>query len=285
MPEVTPRPPWRDMDLATLERAYSPSSALDGPLDPFIQAYVDKSRQAYDLCPGMVTLAYGDKATQTIDIVAPEAPGAVPLLIFIHGGYWQELSKREAFFPAPDALARGMAFATVDYSLCPDVTLDDIVECCAAVTRLITEAGALGVDPGRVVLSGSSAGAHLAAMVCARLPAALRPAGVVLLSGVFDLEPLIDTYINAAVGLDLSAARRNSPVRLDLRGFPPALVAWGQQETDEFKRQSRHFAGLLQAEGRRACVLDVAGRNHFDIVEDIANDTELGRAMAALVAT
>jgi arylformamidase len=284
MPAQNHIPHWRAMDTATRTRAYSPSSVLpDGDLMPFIQRYIDKSASAYAAHPNVITLAYGKKPSNTIDLVMPVASGSLPLLVFIHGGYWQELSKRESFLPAPDTLARGMGFAAVDYTLAPQASIDDIVaECTSALETLIDRAADFGVDPARIVISGSSAGAHLAAMVCLRLPLGKRPCGALLMSGIFELEPLIGTYVNDPLGMTLSDAHRNSPVLCDLGGFPPAVVVWGRQETDEFKRQSRDFANLLGAAGCAVSTLEMAQRNHFDIVEDIANDTELGRRMAAL---
>lgn len=274
---------WRDMDAATRAAAYSPSSVLDGPLGPYIDAYVADSRAAYAACPGTRTLRYGPADSNTVDVVTPDSTAPVPLHVFLHGGYWQELSKRESFFPAVDTLARGMGFAAVDYTLAPQASLDTIVEeCCAAIAELARQAAALNVDPARMVLSGSSAGAHLAAMCCLRLSPDLLPAGVLLLSGVYEIEPLIGTYINDALGLDRASAARNSPASADLRRFPPAVIAWGAQETEEFKRQSRHFAARLAAAGRPARVIEVAWRNHFDIVHDLAADTELGRALSTL---
>jgi len=277
------RPLWREMTADERSVAYSPSSMLDGPLDPYIQAYIDKSAAAYAACSDVQTIRYGDRESTTVDLVVPPSDSPAPLHIFIHGGYWQELSKKESFFPATDTLAHGMAFAAVDYTLCPQASLDEIVaECCRAVSRLIGEADSLNIDPTRVILSGSSAGAHLAAMCCLKLPPAHRPAAAVLISGIFELEPLIGTYVNDAVGMDLETARRNSPAFDDLTEFPRALIAWGEHETDEFKRQSRHFAVLLASAGRPVEMIEVAGRNHFDIVEDIANETDLGRKVTAL---
>jgi len=275
---------WQDMDKAKLERAYSPSSALDGPIDPYITAYIEKSAAAYAACPDVQTLRYGDLVSNTIDVVIPPSDTPTPLHVFIHGGYWQELSKRESFFPAPDTLARGMAFAAVDYTLCPHASLDAIVtECCAAITHLISQADQLNIDPKRIILSGSSAGAHLAAMTCLNLPPSQQPAGVMLLSGVYELEPLLNTYINDAVAMDRDAAQRNSPGLKNLTTFPPTVIAWGAQETDEFKRQSQRFAQRLAAAGRPVETLEIPNRNHFDIVHDIANDSALGRKLAALV--
>ena len=278
-------PQWRAMDDERRAIAYSPSSALDGPIDPYIDAYVKKSKAAYAACPDVITIPYDDRAENTIDLVAPKSDTPVPLHVFIHGGYWQQLSKRDSFFPAPDTLARGMAYAAIDYTLAPHASIDDIAdECCTALSRLIFDTERLNIDPARIVLSGSSAGAHLAAMCCLKLPAHLRPAAVVLLSGIYELEPLLGTYVNDAVGMDLASAQRNSPALLNLSKFPKTLIAWGGKETEEFKRQSRQFERLLTAAGRPVETLEMGARNHFDIVEDIANDSALGRKLAALVA-
>jgi arylformamidase len=272
------------MDDETRAVAYSPSSALAGSIDPFISAYVENSKTAYAACPGVQTLSYGPDPSNTVDLVLPgNTTGPVPLHVFIHGGYWQELSKRESFFAAPDTLTRGMGYAAVDYTLAPGATVAEIAaECCAALSMLAGRAADLGIDPDRIVLSGSSAGAHLAAMCCLNLPAHQRPRGVVLLSGVYELEPLVGTYVNDALGLDAAAAQEVSPALKDLAGFPPALIAWGRQETEEFKRQSRWFAGLLKDAGVPAETLEMAHRNHFDIVGDLANGTALGRGLAEL---
>lgn len=276
-------PRWRTMDDETRSIEYSPSSALDGDIGEFIQAYVDKSALAYSQCQPIHTLDYGPKPSNTIDFVRPDVDGAVPLHVFIHGGYWQELSKRESFFPALDTLKRGIAFAAIDYTLAPHAGLDEIVaECCAAMAQLAEGADSLGVDRNRIVVSGSSAGAHLAAMCCLDLSPHLRPAGAVLMSGIFEVAPLIGTYINDALGLDTDTAERNSPALSDLSGFPRTVIAWGENETDEFKRQSRFFAALLRAAGGQVEALEMPARNHFDLVDDIANGSALGQRLAGL---
>lgn len=277
-------PQWRGMDAQTRADAYSPSKALsDGDLMPFIRAYIAESAAAYAANPSVKTLEYGAKPANTLDIVIPKANGPVPLHVFIHGGYWQELSKKESFFLASQTVQQGIAFATLDYTLAPEASLDEIVaECTEALVFLIDAASDLGIDPARIIVSGSSAGAHLAAMCSLKLPADKQPSGVVLVSGVYDLEPLIGTYVNDALNLDLAAAQRNSPALATLATFPKAIIAWGGHETDEFKRQSRHFAELLSAAGRSAEMIEMTPRNHFDIVFDLANDSTLGRKTTAL---
>lgn len=280
-------PRWRGMSDRERALAYSPSSVLNGDLTPVIQSYVDKSTAAYRQLSPVKTLSYGSSDANTVDVVVPDRTDSgvpAPLLVFIHGGYWCELSKTDSFFAAPDSLDRGWAFAAVDYTLAPAAGLDEIVvECGRAIECLHQNASKLGFDRNRLIVSGSSAGAHLAAMVCLHLRGDLRPAAAVLVSGIFELEPLIGTYINDPLGLDPASARRNSPAHQRLADFPPALIAWGAFETDEFKRQSLAFAQKLQSAGTDVDALQIEDRNHFDIIEDIANTSPLGLQTAELV--
>lgn len=282
---------WRDFDAATREREYSPSSGIGGDYRPFIAAYAERSAAARARFAGPASrldLAYGDRASRRLDLFLPplaDAAAPPPLLVFIHGGYWQELSKNESSFAAADALAQGFAFAALDYTLAPAAAVAEMVdECRQALRWLKAHAGGFGVDGGRIVVAGSSAGAHLAAM-CA-LPRAGEAALVdaaVLVSGIYEVEPLVGTSINGALGLDAAAARAVSPALSDLRGFPPAVVCWGEVETAEFKRQGRDFAAALHTAGTRCTSFEVPGRNHFDVILDLADPAmPLGRAMLAL---
>ncbi len=256
---------WRSLSEAEREREYSPSSCIGGDYMPYLRAYAERSGAARRAHPPE-TLRYGPGERQTIDLFVPGNVARPPVLAFFHGGYWQELSKQESAFAAPQCLAQGIAYAAVDYTLAPKATLSAIVdECRAAVARL--------ERLGPLVVAGSSAGAHLAAMVATE---GLK--GAVLVSGIYELEPLIGTSINAALGLDPAEAACNSPMHRALRGFPPSVVCWGDNETDQFKRQSRAFAAALHAAGAACSVFECPGRNHFDVILDLADPaTELGR--------
>lgn len=284
---------WRDLDAATREREYSPSSCIGGNYQPFIAAYAERSAAARARFAGPASrldLAYGEGPSQRLDLFLPPAAHsrdtAPPLLVFIHGGYWQELSKDESSFAAADALAQGFAFAALDYTLAPAATVAAMVaECLQALRWLKTHAAGCGVDGGRIVVAGSSAGAHLAAM-CA-LPRADEAAlvkGAVLVSGIYEVEPLVGTSINQALGLDAAAARSVSPALAELRGFPPAVLCWGAVETAEFKRQGRDFAAALRRVGTPCDAFEVPARNHFDVILDLADPaTPLGAATLALL--
>jgi arylformamidase len=233
-------------------------------------------------------LSYGLGSAEVLHFFPAIQPG-VPLHVFVHGGYWQELSKAESSFAAPDFVSRGSAFAALGYGLAPRHRLDEIVAMVRkGVLWLYRHAPKLGVDPGQIFLSGSSAGAHLVAMCLLEgwLPAPLHPRDVVrgatLLSGVYELEPLRHTYVGEAMGLRIDEAARNSPVRRLHPGLPALIVARGSAETEAFADQHRDLVSALVQLGAPVVDLVVSARNHFDLPLGLGNPADvLGRAVLA----
>ncbi len=273
---------WSDWPLAQREREYSPSSCIDD-ISPFLRAYGDRSRAAEARARVIKDLRWGPGTDETLDFF-PAARAEAPLLVFIHGGYWQELSKEESLFAGADCAAAGVAYAAINYTLAPAARLDQIVgQCRRALAWLAAEGGRLGFDPARIHVAGSSAGAHLAAMMLTPRPVPL--AGLVLLSGVFDLAPLAGTYIDEPLRLTPQDIAALSPQRLDPGAPLPVLVAWGENETGEFKRQSRDYAAHLRAAGFVVAEDEIPTVNHFDIVFDLGDPaTTLGRAVMDQIA-
>lgn len=286
-----------DLSLAEREQAYSPSSCIGGDYAPFVREYGTRSAAALHTLAARRGLAYGPAASNTLDLFLPPADDLAgsdlpPLLLFIHGGYWQELSKNESLFAAEDCIAAGAAIAALDYTLAPHATVAQmVVECRNALRCLHAQADELGFDARRIVVAGSSAGAHLAAMCCLRgwpgdadLPVGL-PAAAVLVSGVYELTPLVGTSINEALALTPETAAHVSPIHFNLTGFPPALVCWGMIETDAFKAQSQAFAQAIGAvPGTPPQVFEIPGCNHFDVVLNLVRGgTALGDATIRLL--
>ncbi|MEE2709506.1 MAG: alpha/beta hydrolase [Gemmatimonadota bacterium] len=278
---------WEQMNIEELEREYSPSSCIDD-IQVYIDGYIHLSKEAEALGPVIKDIAFGERPDERLDLFPSEQKNA-PLLVFIHGGYWQELSKNESTFAGPGFVRQGVSYAAVNYTIAPAGTLEQMVDQCSrCISWLYENAEAYGCAKDNIILAGHSAGAHLAVMAMIRLlekfPCPLVKCGV-LISGVYDLRPLLRTYVNAPLKLDETRARHLSPMFADLSGIPPAIVCWGENEPSEFKRQSQEFSAALEAAGRTARCFEVTGCNHFDIVHTMEHPaTQLGGAIAEATA-
>lgn len=206
-------------------------------------------------------LPYGEGEAEWLDLFLPEAEPA-GLLVFIHGGEWLAFGPRDFSHLATGALARGFAVAMPAYTLAPAATIPVMTrQVAAAVTR------AAGEVAGPVVITGHSAGGHLAARMAAAdmtfdPSLAARIARVVPISPLSDLRPLRETSMNAALGIDEAIARSESPVLLSPRRGVKVHVWVGGEERPSYRDQSRRLGNAW------ACPVTVeAGRHHFDVIE------------------
>lgn len=212
-----------------------------------------------------LAIAYGPTERQALDLFWPSAARTGPLAVFIHGGYWQR-SHRHAFSHlSAGLLAHGVAVAMPSYDLCPAVTLATLVEQVRSAIAFLHHR--LG---GRFMVTGHSAGGHLAAMAMATdWPARGAPPGLVHaampISGLFDLEPITRTTVIAPLALTPEEAHRQSPMFLPAPGG--RLHAWvGGEEGREYTRQSRQMA-----EAWGGTWASLPGLHHFSVVEELAN--------------
>jgi arylformamidase len=233
-------------------------------------------------------LRYGRKPRQTLDFFRP--PGAPRgTLVFIHGGYWRALDKSEHAFVAPAFLAQDIAVATLNYDLCPAVSIADIVdEMREAIAYVVSHLADRAPRP--IVIAGHSAGGHLAAMMLAtdwtRRGFAASPVdGALSLSGVHDLAPLVQFSYNVDLKLTHEEAHRLSPVHMTPLTFAPLLAAVGADETSEFLRQSELIVDAWPKNRPRhtSSPLRVPARHHFSVVLDLCDPASaLTRATLAL---
>jgi arylformamidase len=270
-----------------VEREYNLRAAFpDHPR--WFARWAQDSEAARARLEGRLNLRYGSGPRQTLDLFAAAHPRAV--LLFIHGGYWRALDKSDHSFVAPPFVARDIGVAVMNYDLCPDVSIARIVdECREGVAWLRREGPRYGVPADRLVVAGHSAGGHLAAMLVATdwnaRGSTSGLVGAVAISGVFDLEPLVQVSFNADLKLDKARARAVSPIHLQPRNPVPMLVAAGADETSEFIRQ----AWLLwerwpecHSRGRHG-PLFVPERHHFSVVSDLGDPgSELVRQTLAM---
>jgi arylformamidase len=202
--------------------------------------------------------------------------------VFIHGGAWRLLSARDSAFPAETFVRAGAHYVALDFALLPAVALDQMVDQVrSAVAWLHRYAGQFGGDPDRIFISGHSSGAHLAAAVATTdwkarfgLPQDVVK-GALCCSGIYDLEPVRLSSRNDYVQLDEALVAALSPLRHVANLRCPLAVGIGEQESDEFKRQARAFAGAVERHGVPVELLEGAGLNHFEIVNTLASPTGL----------
>lgn len=263
---------------AEVNREYSPRATVPEAPDILARwrregAEFQKSRDA--------ELLYGTSSAKGIDLFLPKIKRTQPppLHVYIHGGYWQALDKRDNGQFGAALLDAGIAFAALNYPLCPPATVGQIVEDCrAALAQLYHQAAEHGYDGTRITISGHSAGGHLVAMLAAtdwpsadnHLPADLIK-GTVSISGLFDVEPLVHTGLNKALGLSIEQARDLSPIRQNLLSPGPVIAAVGGAESNEFRRQSRDYVTYLEDQGGDAAYLELPGLNHFTVVEALSD--------------
>jgi arylformamidase len=272
-----------------VERGYNNRAAC--PDHPhWLEEYARLSAAVYAGSEVRRDLRYGAGPKETLDLFLPAGP-ARGTYAFFHGGYWRALDKTDFAFVAAPFVARGIAVASVNYDLCPDVSIAHIVdECRRAVAWIAREGQRHGADASRLVIGGHSAGGHLAAMMYVTdwrtwgFERAPFHAGVTL-SGVHDLAPMTLFSFNGDLKLDDASARALSPVAHPPLVDAPLLMAVGAAETSEFIRQARLLWDLWAAQrpaGATAPLL-VEGKNHFSVIaEYAAADSVLTRATLAL---
>ena len=241
-----------------------------------LQAWADDSARARAALHGVLDVAYGADPSERLDIF-PAARANAPVLVFVHGGYWRALDKRDQSFVAPPFVEAGAMVVLPNYALCPAVSVEHIaLQMVRALAWVHRHAAAYGGDPSRIVVAGHSAGGHLAAMLLAcdwksvatDLPADLVKAALSV-SGVFDLEPLRHApFLAPDLKLTAASARRLSPAWMPApRGPLVSLV--GGDESPEFLRQNQLIAQAWGPQTVTACEA-VPGKNHMNVLNELA---------------
>jgi len=288
---------WQSWSKEKLEKQFSPSqwSPILGP-DEIIRSFVDKVSHDQSVakqrlgCSSLPILpAGGSDSNITGDIYGEDLPKDSPILVFVHGGYWQELHKDLAgglMGPLHDA---GVLTVLLPYTTAPKGTIGGMV---AEVRRGLAAAFSLARERGSVgvVVSGHSAGGHLV------LQSLLSPGGVdseefhrssnrhlkgvVSISGVFDLRPLVNTYVNLPLGLCPTTAWQHSPsnphnLGLLAEGVAPNtafLLAVAEHDSPAFIGQNRSYAKELQSRGfQNVTIYKENSSDHFKIISDLTH--------------
>src|SRR6266508_1355932 len=249
---------YRGMDRAALDAAYNNTEAVRDSAQ-IRDRWQRRSAAIRAGKEARLDLRYGPRPRAKLDYFPCGGPKP-PLLVFIHGGYWQRNDKEMFAFVCDGPRPYGIDVAVVGYTLAPDARLTDIVaEIHQALTFLCERADELGFDPDR-----------------------LYPGGLPI-SGIFDLEPIALNYLNEKLQLDPTEIATLSPLHVLAERLPPLRMFVGGEELPELKRQSAVYADAARARGLPVELAVLPGHHHFSILDELSRpEGAITRALVEL---
>ena len=253
------------------EQQYNPRVTVANAA-AIIPAWRKRALATREKHPPLGDIKYGPHPRENLDLF--RVRNAWGTVVYIHGGYWRMLSKLETSWIADGFLGQGLNVALINYPLCPDVSLAQIRQSCVRAfawlwTHVLSE-----TERQRIVVTGHSAGGHLAAHHLTvdwrqyNLPD--NPfVGVLPVSGIFDVAPLIHTSMNSDIRLTQEAALHLNLMTASLRCHGKLVFAVGADEPPEFHRQSHDQAKAWASLQPR--VLGLPDKNHFTVIDSLAD--------------
>jgi arylformamidase len=235
----------------------------------------------------LLNLAYGSDPRQQLDLFGPDLDGngTGALLVFIHGGYWRSLDRSLFSHMAKGANAHGVTVAIPSYRLCPQVSLNDLINDLRQTARFLYNR-----YKRPMAVAGHSAGGHLTACLLgtdwpaydSALPARIARHGYSI-SGLFDLEVMTKTSINIELNLTEKEAIELSPAFWTIPAGVELDAVVGSTESSEYHRQSRLIAERWQDYGAKTQWSLLEGANHFTAIMPLADpDSTMTQRIVAL---
>ena len=253
-----------------IETQFNPRRAVPN-VDEHSARTQQLSHQARLRHEGIYNLRYGLGPLATLDVFKAAQANA-PMHVFLHGGYWRGRDKSDFSYLADALLPHGITTIVMNYDLCPQVELPAIVDQVAHGLAWVHEHAAdWGADHRRYSASGHSAGAHLIAAVLARHANATSvpigmPSKAVLISGIYELEPVLSISVNQEIRLRPDQVSTMSPMRHPPCKPVPLTVAVGGFETRGFIEQSERFAATCASQDANASFINYQGCDHYTVM-------------------
>lgn len=269
---------YRDFTQEQLDMEYNVRASIPDHIDIF-NRWKSDSEEFRSSAKFHGNLQYGADAAQSIDLFL-SAEANSPVVVFIHGGYWQSLDKSDFSYIAKPYIEDGFNFAAVNYRLAPSVSMAEIVsDVRNAMLWLYRNVRSYRCDPERIYVTGSSAGGHLTAMMLSTdwqslsAPSNLVKGGCAL-SGLYDLEPIRLCYLNQKIRLDQQSAREYSPILRIPAAAPPLLIAVGGDESSEFHRQQALYVQAWREADLIVQEIQQPNGHHFDMCDRLGDRRE-----------
>jgi arylformamidase len=260
-----------------LDPQYDLRAAFPDYVD-FFEQWRSRSEQARSALRPFLDIPYGPGPRDRLDVFrAPHGDGR--LLVFLHGGYWRFMDKSDFSFIAVPYLERGVSVALINYALFPGTSMSAVVDqVCDACVWMAANANRFGIACNELHLAGWSAGAHLATMAACSPTMERRTRGalphirtVLAISGIYDLEPLLQTSANADLRLNEAEARRYSPIHMRPAPATRIAVAWGAGETEAFRNQSQALVDAWRKKGVDVTAQETPRLHHYAIMNALGD--------------
>jgi arylformamidase len=291
----TPRSPliFREYDEAALDAAYDPAAWADN-IDEVVVQLRARNASAITALGAPARHAYGSSDIEALDWYSPAEEEGAPIHVHFYGGGWRTGAANISTFIAELSVAAGAHCVLPDYVNVGDTGGDLLPlgeQCRRAVAWVYSNAQQFGANPEKIIVSGHSAGGHLAGVVLTTdwteygLPTDVVKAGLCV-SGWFELYPVSLSSKNDYVSFTDDSIALLSPQRHVHHITAEVIVAVGTGEGPEFERQSRDFHAALAAAGKNSRLLIGDGLNHYEIVLDMGTSGGVvGRALTELINT
>ncbi len=265
---------YLDYSQEELDRQYEHRFFIDD-VDSHVEYAKAQSRRVRAAADGKFDVPYGAGPDELLDIYLTAAQSPAPVVVFFHGGRWSRGSKASTCDPAEVFNAAGAIFISVNFTLLPNVTMDELLaQCRAAIVWIWKNCANFGGDRDRLYVFGKSSGAHIGGVMAVTdwtahgLPRDVLK-GAFLVSGMYDLEPVRLTFRNKITRLDRDSAYKNSPIHHIPADGCPLVVGCGALETPEFRRHSREFAAAWSARGLPCDYMEVPDKHHYSVSADM----------------
>lgn len=270
-------PAYKGFRQDELEYQYNPRVSVP-EFPELAKVRAAQARKVRDTAKSWLNVPYGNSPREMLDMYAADRP-AGPVLLYIHGGYWRSGSKEDNCNFVPTFTKRGGTVVLVEYDLCPQVTVSDIVrQTRASIAWVYRNIARYGGDPSKLFVSGHSAGGHLTAMALAHdwtkeeLPADVIQ-GAVATSGVYDLDMVMEISVQEQVRMTSEIAKQNSPFLNPPRVKCPLVIAVGGAEPKGWQQMSEDYFAFCKKNGLTVEYLVVPGANHYTMSEKLLDDT------------
>ena len=279
---------WKKLNNIELENNFNPRIA-EPDFQNYLNISLSKADEAKKILTGKFDVKYGTSNLQTLDIYTSDNSELSPIHMFIHGGYWRALDKSYHSHMAIPYVENNITFINLNYDLCPTVKLSDICnEIRDAIIWIYKNSRNFGGDPNNIVISGHSAGAHLASLMLnidwskhGLKKKVIKAAA--LISGIYEPEIVLKLEINNEIRLNKKDAYDNNAIVKPPLYKLPILLAVGELEPLGWINQSKKYAKTLIKNNLTAKYSVIKNNNHFSLIDTLADRSQpLDKAMIKL---